>query len=197
VDFALSADNVPGGTAYPQAVWPGYSVIGKTGTTQTAQDAWFIGAIPQQSLAVALFTNSQNSVSGPGQQTLDVLPQLAGNRTGGYGGAWPAYIWHSFMTTTFGSLQAAAFPTPDYNGFNLWNQVTGTGLPMPAKAKPTPAPSGSQGAPTMPTASTSPCTQTGIGGPCIPQGFSPPPVQPTPVVPTPQPSSGGTPPPTG
>ncbi|HMH89644.1 MAG TPA: transglycosylase domain-containing protein, partial [Streptosporangiaceae bacterium] len=99
VDFALSADNVPGGTASPQAAWPGYSVIGKTGTTQTAQDAWFIGAIPQQSLAVAMFTNNQNSVSGPGQQTLDLLPRLAGNTTGGYGGAWPAYIWHSYMTT--------------------------------------------------------------------------------------------------
>jgi membrane peptidoglycan carboxypeptidase len=195
VDFALSADNVPGGTAYPQAAWPGYSVIGKTGTTQTAQDAWFIGAIPQQSLAVALFTNSQTSVSGPGQQTLDMLPRLAGNQTGGYGGAWPAYIWHSFMTTTFGSLQAAAFATPDYNGFNLWNQVTGTGLPMPAKTKPTPKPGAS--APSMPTASTSPCITTGMNGPCPPTGFSPPPVQPTPVIPTPQPSSGGTAPPGG
>ena len=146
VDYALSADNIPGGTAYPQAAWPGYTVIGKTGTTQTAQDAWFIGAIPQQSLAVTLFTNSQNSVSGPGQQTLDVLPRLAGNTTGGYGGAWPAYIWHSFMTTTFGTLPPAAFGTPDYIGFDLWNQVTGNGLPMPVKAKkPNPTPSSGPG----------------------------------------------------
>ncbi len=84
-------------------------MIGKTGTTQTAQDAWFIGAIPQQSLAVALFTNSQNSISGPGQQTLDMLPGLPGNTTGGYGGAWPAYIWHSFMTTRLRRLPAQAF----------------------------------------------------------------------------------------
>jgi membrane peptidoglycan carboxypeptidase len=195
VDFALSADNVPGGTAYPQAAWPGYSVIGKTGTTQTAQDAWFIGAIPQQSLAVALFTNSQNSVSGPGQQTLDVLPELAGNTTGGYGGAWPAYIWHSFMTTTFGSQPAAAFPTPDYTGFDLWNQVTGTDQPMPAKAKPTPKPSAP--APTIPTASTTTCITTGMSGPCPPTGFSPPPAQPTPIIPTPQPSGGGPQPPPG
>jgi membrane peptidoglycan carboxypeptidase len=191
VDFALSADNVPGGTAYPQAVWPGYSVIGKTGTTQTAQDAWFIGAIPQQSLAVAMFTNNQNSVSGPGQQTLDVLPRLAGNTTGGYGGAWPAYIWHSYMTTTFGSLQAAAFPTPDYTGFNLWNQVTGNGLPLPAKAQPTPTPTPSDSFPTQPEPSASTCDTTGMTGPCPPQngGFSPSPSQP--VQPTPQPSQGG------
>jgi membrane peptidoglycan carboxypeptidase len=192
VDFALSADNVPGGTAYPQASWPGYAVIGKTGTTQTAQDAWFIGAIPQQSLAVTLFTNSQNSISGPGQQTLDVLPGLAGNTTGGYGGAWPAYIWHSYMTTAFAGLPAAAFATPDYTGFNLWNQVTGSGLPMPVKAKPTPTPSAPDSFPTQPEPSSSVCSTTGMSGPCPPQngGFSPPPSQP-PAQPTPQPSGGG------
>jgi membrane peptidoglycan carboxypeptidase len=198
VDFALSADNVPGGTAYPQAAWPGHAVIGKTGTTQTAQDAWFIGAIPQQSMAVALFTDSQNSISGPGQQTLDMLPRLAGNSTGGYGGAWPAYIWHSYMTSTFGSLPPAAFGTPDYTGFDLWNQVTGTALPMPAKAKPTPTPSAPDSFPTQPEPSSSVCDTTGMSGPCPPQngGFSPPPSPP--AQPTPQPSQGGpgSPPPT-
>ena len=193
VNFALSADNIPGGTAYPQAAWPGYTVIGKTGTTETAQDAWFIGAIPQQSLAVTLFTNSQNSVSGPGQQTLDVLPGLAGNTTGGYGGAWPAYIWHSYMTTAFGSLPPVAFGTPDYTGFDLWNQVTGSSLPMPAKAQPTPTPSASEPSfPTQPEPSSSVCSTTGMSGPCPPEngGFSPPPSQPT-TEPTPQPSQGG------
>jgi membrane peptidoglycan carboxypeptidase len=195
VDYALSADNIPGGTAYPQAAWPGYTVIGKTGTTQTAQDAWFIGAIPQQSLAVTLFTNSQNSVSGPGQQTLDVLPGLAGNTTGGYGGAWPAYIWHSYMTTTFGTLPPAAFGTPDYNGFDLWNQVTGNGQPMPVKAsKPAPTPSGGPGGGgggfgPQPTPSASICTTTGISGRCQ---FTPPPQPPQPTPPASPPPSGGT-----
>jgi membrane peptidoglycan carboxypeptidase len=186
VDYALSADNVPGGTAYPQAVWPGYSVIGKTGTTQTAQDAWFIGAIPQQSMAVAMFTNSQNSVTGPGQQTLDILPNLAGNATGGYGGAWPAYIWRSFMTTVFASLPAQQFATPDFNGFTTWNQITGedgaAGL-IPVAAAPTAAPTATptvtpseEPAPPEPTPSTSTCAQTGVAGPCEPGqgGFSPP-----------------------
>ena len=47
VDYALSVDNYPGATAYPKAAWDRLTVIGKTGTTGTAPDAWFIGAIPQ------------------------------------------------------------------------------------------------------------------------------------------------------
>ena len=38
----------------------GQEIIAKTGTTNTAQSAFFIGAIPTQALAVALFTNEQN-----------------------------------------------------------------------------------------------------------------------------------------
>jgi membrane peptidoglycan carboxypeptidase len=123
VDFALEADNIPGGTAYPDAAWPGYQVIGKTGTTQTAQDAWFIGSVPQQTMAVAMFTNDQDSSTAPGSQTLDIMPDLPGNATGGYGGAWPAYIWHSYMTSEFASLSAELFPSPNYGGFAQWNQV--------------------------------------------------------------------------
>jgi membrane peptidoglycan carboxypeptidase len=149
VDYALSFDNVPGGTAYPDAAWPGRQVIGKTGTTETAQDAWFIGAIPQYSLGVTLFTDQQNSVKvGPGAQTLDVLPTLPGNSDGGFGGAWPAKIWNDFMQEQFTSLAPAALPAPDYNGFSKWNLVG----KMPTKKKkkgvhtnPSPPPSPSPG----------------------------------------------------
>src|SRR5262249_32145460 len=122
VDYALSFDNVPGGTAYPSAVWPDRKVIGKTGTTETAQDAWFIGAIPQYSLGVTMFTDQQNSIkTGPGAQTLDILPTLPGQTDGGFGGGWPAKIWNDFMQDTFSDLTPAALPTPDYEGFTKWN----------------------------------------------------------------------------
>ena len=45
VDYALSFDNVPGGTAYPEAAWD-RSIIAKTGTTNQAQSAFFIGSDP-------------------------------------------------------------------------------------------------------------------------------------------------------
>ena len=164
VDYALSFDNVPGGTAYPEAAWAGRQVVGKTGTTQTAQDAWFIGAIPQYSLGVTLFTNKQDSSSSAGSQTLDILPQIGDNATGGYGGAWPAKIWANFMTSRFASLPVAQLPTPDYAGYAKWNQVGN----LPKKHK-KPNPKTSPPPHPGPTCTPSPFR------PCLPGGSSSPP----------------------
>lgn len=161
-DYALSFDNMAGGTAYPDAAWPGRQVIGKTGTTQTAQDAWFLGAIPQYSMAVTLFTNKQDSASGAGAQTLDILPDLPGNATGGYGGAWPAKIWDTFMTTQFATLPADPLPTPDYTGFTLWNQVTGQMAPTP------PAPATTAPATTAPPTTAPPTSAPPASAPPTP-----------------------------
>jgi membrane peptidoglycan carboxypeptidase len=171
VDYALAADNIQGGTAFPDAAWPGYQVIGKTGTTQTAQDAWFIGAIPQEALAVTLFTNEQDSVSSAGAQTLDILPDLPGNATGGYGGAWPAYIWHSFMTNVFAGLPVQALPPTDFNGFVPWNQVGFVPQPKHKKHQQNPVP--------QPSAST--CTFDGFQQPCVGNGGSGGPGNPNPT----------------
>ena len=173
VDYALSFDNVPGGTAYPNAAWPGQPVIGKTGTTQTAQDAWFIGAIPGYSLGVTLFTNQQNSSLSPGSQTLDILPVLpGGNPLGGYGGEWPAAIWHTFMSNEFAGLAPQQLPTPNFNGFAPWDEVGG------AASTPSPSPSVS----TTPSSGPSPTCTPRRGRACVPGGGSTPspPVSPSP-----------------
>jgi len=128
-DYALSFDNTPtyaaqGATGYPAAAWD-RPVIAKTGTTNTGQDAWFIGAIPQYSLAVTLYTNQQNSASTPGAQSLNVLPTLPGPfDTGGYGGAWPATIWRNFMGAQFSNLPIVQLPPTDFGApFIPWHQV--------------------------------------------------------------------------
>jgi membrane peptidoglycan carboxypeptidase len=134
VDFALSADTSPGGTAFPNAVLnPSRPTIGKTGTTDDEQSAFFLGAIPQYSLAVGMFTNEQNGQ--PGGQSLGGLSSVNGQPSGN-GGNWPATIWQTFMNKEFSTLPVLQLPTPDYTGFSMWNQVP----PQPKKAKPKPNP---------------------------------------------------------
>jgi membrane peptidoglycan carboxypeptidase len=102
-DYALSKDTVYG-TATNAAMNDGRPIIGKTGTTERGQAAWFIGAIPQYSAAVGMFTNKQTqSLNGVGG-----LP--------GYGGEWPAKIWHTFAELAFSGLQPKDFPPPYYGG---------------------------------------------------------------------------------
>jgi membrane peptidoglycan carboxypeptidase len=97
----------------------GQEIIAKTGTTDSAQSAFFIGAIPSQTLAVALFTNEQGSKAGQGNQTLDLLGGLS---QGGMGGTWPASIWHTYAENMFVPLGVEPFPTPVFTG-QTWNQV--------------------------------------------------------------------------
>jgi membrane peptidoglycan carboxypeptidase len=135
VDYALSADTSPGGTAYPDAVLdPNRPTIGKTGTTDDAQSAFFLGAFPQYSLAVGMFTNNQN-------ESLNGLPAIGGNATGGYGGAWPAAIWGDFMDNEFSGLPIEQLPQVNYTGFTKWVQVPQKNSTTP---KPTPSPTPSQ-----------------------------------------------------
>ena len=104
VDYALSFDTKPGGTAATAGLPDGRQIIAKTGTTNLSQSAFFIGSIPQFTLAVGMFTNEQgcpenvsgcagaaNQESAPpaGVQTLYGLAGLQG-----YGGQEPASIWH-------------------------------------------------------------------------------------------------------
>jgi membrane peptidoglycan carboxypeptidase len=132
-DYALSFDNqvVPGagqGTGVPNAVWDGRPMIAKTGTLgqgATASQAWFVGAIPQYSMAVGMFTDKP--YSNP-PEVLDGLSSINGIG-GSYGGAWPATIWTTFMKEHFSSLAPKPLPPLDTTGFVKWTQA------LPVKKK--------------------------------------------------------------
>jgi membrane peptidoglycan carboxypeptidase len=116
VQYAMSEDTASYGTAPIAAMSNGQEVIAKTGTTNTAQSAFFIGAIPSQALAVALFTNEQ----GKGKQTLDGLGGIS--QGGGDGGTWPATIWHTYAENDFVPLGVEQFAAPVFTG-STWNEV--------------------------------------------------------------------------
>ncbi|MGH3161529.1 MAG: transglycosylase domain-containing protein, partial [Streptosporangiaceae bacterium] len=119
VQYAMSKDDAPYGTAPGAGMSNGQEIIAKTGTTDSAQSAFFIGAIPSQTLAVALFTNEQGSKIGTAKQTLELLGGLS---QGGMGGTWPAAIWHTYAEDMLVPLGIEPFPTPVFTG-QTWNQV--------------------------------------------------------------------------
>ena len=124
VQYAMSDDTNPDyGTAPNAALSNGQPIIAKTGTTESAQSAFFVGAIPSQALTVALFTGEQNNcpttVTSASCQTLNNLGGLA---QGGYGGTWPATIWHTYAENMFVPLGVQSFQPVVFTG-QTWNQV--------------------------------------------------------------------------
>ncbi len=175
VDYALSFDTQPGGTAYPNATMSdGRPIIGKTGTTNTAQSAFFIGGIPQYTLAVGIFTQNQSD------HTSQTLNGLGGLSQGGFGGTWPAMIWHSFAEKEFARLPVRQFPAPPFTG-SKWVQV----LPPPKhqhhQHHPVPTPVPTQ----VPAPTPSPTCSHLFGHGCPPSPTTP---APTPTIPTPNPT---------
>jgi membrane peptidoglycan carboxypeptidase len=123
------------GTGAAAGMSDGRPIIAKTGTTNSAQSAFFIGAIPQQSLAVGIFTNKQT-------QTLNGL----GGISQGFGGTWPAMIWHAYAENMFLPLQQQQFPTPVFTG-SPWKLVPASMLNPPKPHKkhhPAPQPTQTQ-----------------------------------------------------
>ncbi|MHB1876201.1 MAG: transglycosylase domain-containing protein [Streptosporangiaceae bacterium] len=181
VDWALSFDTrLPGATAYPNGMLtPARPTIAKTGTTNVAQSAFFIGALPQEySFAVGMFTQSQNNKTGG--QSVDVLPPGSAEsyQGTGYGGSWPATVWRMFMTRLLQlqSVPVTQIPPPTSTGFQTWIQA------KPPQPKPNPKPKNCQ---------PGPGNGNGHGhkpGPCPSPSGSP--------TPTPSPSPSGSPTPT-
>ena len=120
VQYAMSKDDAPYGTAPGAGMSNGQEIIAKTGTTNSAQAAFFIGAIPHQALAVALFTDLQGDKTAAAKR--QTLNGLGGTSQGGYGGTWPAAIWHTYAEDMFVPLGVQPFPTPVFTG-TAWNEV--------------------------------------------------------------------------
>jgi penicillin-binding protein 1A len=95
---------VTGGTGTAAAL-PGWTVAGKTGTTENYGDAWFVGYTPY--LVTAVW------VGYP-----DKLRPMTTEFHGGpvAGGTYPALIWKAFMQPALQELgvQPTAFPSPPY-----------------------------------------------------------------------------------
>jgi len=125
VQYAMSEDTASYGTAPSAALSNGQVIIAKTGTTTNFQSAFFIGAIPQQALAVGIFTDRSN----------EFLPgDLGGNSQGGYGGTWPASIWHTYAENEFVSMGLEQWRTPAFTGAK-WNEVPPNLRVAPKKKK--------------------------------------------------------------
>jgi len=133
VAWAMSADTTSGGTAAGLGMDNGQPVIAKTGTTNLSQSAFFMGATPKYAMADALFVNHPgctlpaseqyqcSSTSAlafappPGLETLFGVGGLSG-----YGGQYPALIWHTFMVKNFSNVPVQDFP-PVNNLGTKWN----------------------------------------------------------------------------
>ncbi|HLX47639.1 MAG TPA: transglycosylase domain-containing protein [Streptosporangiaceae bacterium] len=181
VDYALSQTTISG-TGTKAEMSDGRPMIGKTGTTSTAQSAFFLGAIPQYSFTVGIFTNQQNASTAAGAQTLNNLGGL-----GGYGGDWPALIWHAFAQKQFLQLPVQNFPAPTFGGtqWNLMGQV-----PVQHK-KPNPAPTHTPSP--HPTNTCGNGNQQQKGCHTSPPPTSPPPTSPPPTCKNPNKCHTGTP----
>jgi membrane peptidoglycan carboxypeptidase len=110
VQYAMQKVAYTGTAAGVAGMSDGRQIISKTGTTNTAQSAFFIGAIPQEALAVALFTDHQSGQAN--DQTLNGL----GGVTQAFGGTWPAAIWHTYAQGMFIPLTPTQFPPPQFTG---------------------------------------------------------------------------------
>jgi penicillin-binding protein 1A len=98
---------VASGTGHRASVI-GRPVAGKTGTTNGAKDAWFIGYIPQLVTGVWVGYDQERSLGA-----------------GGSGGQAAAPIWGDFMQKAVVSLPAMDFEAPENVSFVLMNPRTG------------------------------------------------------------------------
>jgi penicillin-binding protein 1A len=76
--------------------------IGKTGTDDRHDNAWFVGAVPQLSAAVWVGFHEGQIPMEPPKTRITV-----------FGGTWPAQIWRNLMLRATEDLPKEPFPTPE------------------------------------------------------------------------------------
>ncbi|GAB3908087.1 hypothetical protein GCM10027612_82040 [Microbispora bryophytorum subsp. camponoti] len=142
---------VRGGTGTAARLWD-RPVAGKTGTTDESAAVWFSGYVPQLAVAVNMFRDDNKPVTVPGYGEL-------------YGGALPAEIWKTFMSTAMEGRPVREFPDPVTWNPYYWDTY---GMAMPQQSgAPTAYPSGPDGSP-MPYEPGDGATMPGPGGPGAP-----------------------------
>jgi membrane peptidoglycan carboxypeptidase len=173
IQYAMSQTTVDG-TGTAAAMTDGRPIIGKTGTTTNSKSAFFIGAIPQYTLAVGIFTANQSDHT---TQTLNNLG--GGGDAAGFGGYWPTLIWHNFAEAEFLNLPVEQFPVPAVFPGSKWVQVEKIPGKKHKKHKGHGPVFGPSPPPTGPGPSPSPSCSF---------GFCPPSPSPSPTPPNPSPS---------
>jgi membrane peptidoglycan carboxypeptidase len=146
VDYAMSFDMGSLGTANGLGLTNGQTVIAKTGTTNLSQSAFFLGATPRYAMAVGMFVSKPGCHLSVSEQALCTdtaalsFAPPAGLQTlfgvggfPGYGGQWPAIIWHDYFMKNFNSLPVQSWPALPSNFGSTWSLVP----PLP-KPKPKP-----------------------------------------------------------
>ncbi len=98
---------------------PGYTVAGKTGTTENYGDAWFVGFTPQ--IVTAVWVGYPNKL-------VPMLSQFHGHAV--VGGSYPALIWKAFTTKALAYLDDSpeTFPAPPALGSETVKVVNRAGV---------------------------------------------------------------------
>jgi penicillin-binding protein 1A len=113
------------GTGYAAGAGLNRAIAGKTGTTQDAKDAWFVGFTPD--LVTAVWVGYDESISLGERET---------------GGSIAAPIWHDYMAFALKNRPNLQFKKPDGVTMATWESGAG---PRTDAFKPDQPPGGSQG----------------------------------------------------
>ncbi len=126
---AFSADTAADATyAMQQVITPdhnarlddGRPMAGKTGTSNNAVSAWFVGFVPQYSTAVGLHRTDGQPLVLPGESSIS-------------GGQMPSRLWKALMTKVLEDVPPEEFPEPVYGGEVRNNAPTPTPDPSPSQ----------------------------------------------------------------